>query len=70
LTQLAKSNHGQFPSDHVWAILHFGTKSTAHGASEMPVWGDLLRALEHSDTMKEEQRITNLVSYISTLQAK
>jgi mono/diheme cytochrome c family protein len=70
LTQLAKNNHGEFPSDHVWAILHFGTKAAAHGTSEMPVWGDLLRAMEPYDSLKEEQRIANLVHYIKSLQAK
>lgn len=70
LTQLAKNNRGEFPADHVWAILHFGTKAAAHGSSEMPVWGDLFRALEPADSLKEEQRITNLVSYIKSLQAK
>jgi mono/diheme cytochrome c family protein len=70
LTQLAKNNRGEFPSDHIWSILHFGTKAAAHGTSEMPVWGDLFRALEPGDSLKEEQRITNLVSYIKSLQAK
>jgi hypothetical protein len=50
--------------------LHFGTKAAAHGTSEMPVWGDLLRALSPCDSLKEEQRINNLVSHIKSLQAK
>jgi mono/diheme cytochrome c family protein len=70
LTMLVKNNHGEFPSDHVWAILHFGTKAAAHGSSEMPVWGDVLSGLEPTDTIKQEQRIANLVSYLKTLQAK
>jgi hypothetical protein len=36
----------------------------------MPVWGDLLRAMEPYDSLKEEQRIANLVHYIKSLQAK
>jgi mono/diheme cytochrome c family protein len=70
LTLLAKKNHGEFPSDHVWAVLHFGTKARAHGTSTMPVWGDLLHSLDPSDSSKEELRIANLVSYLKTLQAK
>ncbi len=70
LTVLARNNHGEFPSDHVWAILHFGTKAPAHGTSDMPVWGDLLHALEPFDSLKETQRINNLVNYIKTLQVK
>jgi|SRR5271165_2139565 len=70
LTLLAKNNHGEFPSDHVWAVLHFGAKAPAHGTSGMPVWGELMRALEPNESMKQEQRIHNLVSYLQTIQAK
>jgi mono/diheme cytochrome c family protein len=70
LTLLAKNNHGEFPADHVWAILHFGTKAPAHGTSDMPVWGNLLQSLDPNDTIKKEQRITNLVSYLKTLHEK
>jgi uncharacterized protein (DUF849 family) len=70
LTMLAKNNHREFPSDHVWAILHFGTKAAAHGSSAMPVGGNVLSGLEPTDTIEQEQRIANLVSYLKTLQAK
>jgi len=70
LTLLAKNNHGEFPSEHVWAVLHFGTKARAHGTSDMPIWGDLLSALEPNDSIKQELRISNLVSYIKSIQAK
>jgi hypothetical protein len=36
----------------------------------MPVWGDLLSALEPNDSIKQEVRISNLVSYIKSIQAK
>lgn len=70
LTLLAKNNHGEFPSNHVWTVLHSGSDVRAHGYSDMPVWVDRLHALEPNETLKDEARIANLVSYVKTLQAK
>jgi mono/diheme cytochrome c family protein len=73
LTQLSKNNHGEFPSNHVWAILQFGAKAPAHGSSDMPVWGELFRSLDPStpaDQVKITQRINNLIAYLKTIQAK
>jgi hypothetical protein len=70
LTQLAKNNHGEFPSDHVWAILQFGAKAPAHGTADMPVWGNLFHSLNTTDTTKSKMRIQNLVEYLKSLQAK
>lgn len=70
LTLLAKNNHGEFPKDHLWAILQFGAKAPAHGSSDMPVWGALFRGLDPNDPGKVNQRIQNLVDYIQTLQVK
>jgi mono/diheme cytochrome c family protein len=36
LTQLAKSNNGKYPADHVRAILEFGAKAPAHGRATCP----------------------------------
>ena len=69
LTLLAKNNHGEFPADHIWAILQFGAKAPAHGSSDMPVWGRLFRSLDPNDPGKVNQRIQNLVDYLKTLQA-
>jgi mono/diheme cytochrome c family protein len=70
LTLLAKNNHGEFPADHIWAILQFGAKAPAHGSSDMPVWGMLFRSLDPNDPGKVNQRIQNLVDYLKTRQAK
>ncbi len=69
LTQLAKNNHGEFPSSHLWAILQFGAPAPAHGSSDMPVWGALFRSLDRNDPVKVNQRIQTLVDYVKTLQA-
>jgi mono/diheme cytochrome c family protein len=70
LTQLASKNGGKYPADHVRSIMDFGAKAPAHGTSDMPVWGQLFRALDSNDEMKAQMRVQNIVEYIKTLQAK
>ena len=70
LTQLARKNGGKYPADHVRSIMNFGAKAPAHGTSDMPVWGQLFRALDTNDQMKAQMRVQNIVEYIRTLQAK
>lgn len=70
LTQLAKNNHGEFPSDHLYAVLQHGAKAPAHGSSDMPVWGQLFSSIDSNNSLKSKQRIHNLVEYLKTLQAK
>lgn len=70
LTQLTKRNNGKFPADHVRSVLDFGTKTQAHGTTDMPIWGTLFHALDQNDQVKVTLRLQNLVEYIKTLQAK
>jgi mono/diheme cytochrome c family protein len=70
LTVLARRAGGTFPARRVEAfITNGGTSLTAHGSSEMPVWGPTFMALEPSDT-RVKVRIANVVAYIESLQAK
>jgi mono/diheme cytochrome c family protein len=70
LTQLTKKNGGKYPADHVRSIMDFGAKAPAHGTGDMPVWGQLFRALDTNDQVKAQMRVQNIVEYIKTLQAK
>jgi len=72
LTQLARKNNGSFPANHVASILKFGDGATsgAHGSAQMPVWGPLLQSLDRFHDTAVQQRVSNLVSYIESLQAK
>lgn len=76
LTTLAKRNNGKFPMDHVVSILRFGVaEPTAHGTSQMPIWGPLFSSLESSsmrgpNSPVVSMRITNLAHYIESLQKK
>jgi mono/diheme cytochrome c family protein len=71
LTQLAKKNGGKFPSDRVATLLRKGMSGqSAHGSSDMPVWGPLFRSVSGGDDALVSMRISNLVRYLESKQAK
>lgn len=66
LTKLAQENGGKFPAARVARVLEeFATP--AHGSRDMPVWGDVFRALEH-DTGGVRMRVINLTKHVESLQ--
>lgn len=68
LTQLARRNGGAYPEVRVRSVISgYDDAVSAHGTSEMPVWGPIFRALDPSDA-RVAQRLENLVRYIDTLQ--
>ena len=74
LTQIAKTNGGQFPADKVAEVVDGRAEVAAHGARDMPVWGDRYRAVteagEEPATVDERARsqIDALVRYLETIQ--
>lgn len=69
LTLLATNNNGKYPADHVAETILTGPRDAkAHGSRDMPVWGDIFRAM--GDSAQVKQRIHNLTEYVGTLQAK
>jgi mono/diheme cytochrome c family protein len=71
LTQLSKKHDGKYPASYVSGILKFGGGPNAsHGSADMPVWGPLFQSLDKYHDSAVQQRISNLVSYIESLQAK
>ena len=70
LTQLAKKHDGKYPANKVASVLKFGNGPGAHGSAEMPVWGPLFQSLDKYHDAPVQQRISNLVGYIESLQAK
>jgi mono/diheme cytochrome c family protein len=70
LTQLAKNNGGKYPAAHVAAVLKGQAMSPSHGSQDMPIWGPLFSSISQGHQTQVQQRISNLVSYIDTLQAK
>ena len=70
LTQLAAKESGKFPDDRVFGILSGKVEVTAHGSSEMPMWGSLLKNLAHGDLKMANLRARNLADYVRSIQAK
>lgn len=72
LTQLAKKRDGKDPANTVARVLKFGSggANAAHGSADMPIWGPLFLSLDKFHDSVVQQRISNIVTYIETLQAK
>jgi mono/diheme cytochrome c family protein len=70
LTILARRQGGTFPEEYVTNVLRFGPGFSAHGSSEMPVWGPLFQYLENYNEAAVRQRIKNLCDYLESIQEK
>jgi len=70
LTALSKNNGGKFPADRVLSILRGQGTVSAHGNRDMPVWGPVFWRISQGHESEVQQRITNLSSYIESLQSK
>jgi mono/diheme cytochrome c family protein len=70
LTTLARRHGGKFPEAYVTDVLKNGVKLPAHGTSDMPVWGPLFGTIGGTDQALVNIRITNLVTYLKSLQVK
>ena len=68
LTTIAKRHGGKFPDDYVTEVLRFGLTYSAHGSSDMPVWGPIFQDEEHYNEGAVRQRIRNLCEYLESLQ--
>jgi mono/diheme cytochrome c family protein len=70
LSVLSRNNGGKFPSNHVNTVLQHGIEIQAHGTSEMPVWEPVLGKMDQANPQARQLRISNLSSYLETIQAK
>lgn len=70
LTVLSRNNNGKFPDTHIAAVLRFGVDVPAHGSAVMPVWGPILGKMSQTNAPEQQLRITNLVRYLESIQAK
>ena len=68
LTQLARSNHGIYPSAKVCEVLRHGTGQAPKGQGYMPLWEPLLNSMNGEPANVTEERIRNLAEYVKTLQ--
>ena len=70
LTRLAAGNGGAFPIERVRALMTHGLPQTsAHGASDMPVWGPIFQSLDGTDELARS-RIENVIAYLLTIQSQ
>ena len=70
LTLLSKKNNGKFPDTHIVAVLQFGIETPAHGSATMPVWGPILGKMNQSNRQEKQLRMSNIASYLESIQAK
>jgi mono/diheme cytochrome c family protein len=70
LTVLAQKNGGKYPASHVAAVIRGQAMTPAHGSQDMPIWGPLFSSISQGHESQVQQRITNLVTYIETVQSK
>jgi mono/diheme cytochrome c family protein len=68
LTQLAASNGGRFPENHVSETIKGDFATPSHGSKEMPVWGSLFASMGTTSDGSMQLRIRNLTKYIASLQ--
>jgi mono/diheme cytochrome c family protein len=67
LSRLAQRNAGVFPTELVRAtVTGTGRPLSAHGTTDMPIWGPLFGAFESDVRVRE--RIANIVTYVESLQ--
>lgn len=70
LSTLSKSNNGKFPAAKVASSIRGEADIPAHGSREMPVWGKVFWSMSHGHESEVQQRVSNLNSYIQSLQSK
>jgi mono/diheme cytochrome c family protein len=69
LTQMAKQNDGDYPSDLVRQIIDGRQPIEGHGGPDMPVWGDAFKNSETGyDDEKVKLKIDSVVEHLKRLQ--
>ncbi|MDO8678217.1 MAG: universal stress protein [Acidobacteriota bacterium] len=71
LTEIAKRNGGEFPSELVFRTVDGRQPVRGHGGPDMPAWGDtFLKSREGGDANSVRETIDSLVRYVESIQAK
>ncbi len=68
LTLLKQKNGGKFPAGRVTHIIEGTDEISAHGTSDMPLWGPVFHSLTPGSDAIVKLRIANLTKYIESLQ--
>jgi mono/diheme cytochrome c family protein len=70
LRRLAMRHNDKFPEEYVTRVVRFGSPFSAHGSSDMPVWGPIFSVLENGNEVGVRRRIKNLCAYLASIQDK
>lgn len=71
LTEIAKRNGGQFPSELVFKTIDGRQPVRGHGGPDMPVWGDAFaKSREAGDVDRVKAVIQSLVDYLESIQLR
>jgi mono/diheme cytochrome c family protein len=70
LTELSRQNHGRFPKDRVVQAIRGNRTESAHGSTDMPVWGPVFRAMTGVNEVEVESRIRDLTEHLKSMQLK
>jgi mono/diheme cytochrome c family protein len=69
LTRFATRNGGVFPEAKVARIVD-GRDVAAHGASDMPVWGNVFKRAPDGDAARVRARIAAIVTFLASIQQR
>jgi mono/diheme cytochrome c family protein len=70
LTQLTARNGGIFPFAAVARAIDGRQSTRAHGAPDMPVWGEIFKSTKGTDAPSVESAVGRLTHYIWTIQGE
>ena len=71
LTEIAKRNGGQFPSELVFRTIDGRQPIRGHGGPDMPVWGDAFaKSREAGDAERVKTVIQSLVDFLASIQLR
>jgi mono/diheme cytochrome c family protein len=70
LTQLAARNGGSFPFTAVTRVIDGRQTTRAHGAPDMPVWGEIFKTTKGTDAPSVESAVGRLAHYLWTIQGE
>lgn len=69
LTTISQRNSGVFPTERIRKIIAGDGQITAHGSSEMPVWGPIFHRVEWDQDLGAV-RLQNVTKYLESIQQK
>lgn len=71
LTEIAKRNGGEFPTELVFKTIDGKSPVRGHGGPDMPVWGDAFsKSREVGDAERVKEVIKSLVDYLASIQLR